>query len=403
MIQVVTYGGKEARYNMEGIEQYSLHNIRSLDEYEINVIDLCDSLFWRNKGNNCTSINSIQDFSSVSNMISNSNMSKIVILLPQNAKYDYKHSSIGEGYLNETELKNMLVQLSKYILEEIYQPFTNIKLAYENTKSYIGERCYEAAFYFENVDNSIIKSHKSNKSTVIQMGKIIASTLKMNSGDDLLVLLHEIGLLESKEDVPAWMDEIKMFDDVIQSNQIIDCEKQIDALQQKINISKDRLNSNMRLKSVLYTNGDELVDVVFEILQELLGCDLSEFVDEKKEDFLFEIDNTFFIGEIKGVNHNVKNQNVTQLDVHYQSYLDEHEDINEENIKALLIINHQKSKPISEREPIKDTQINLAERNGSLIIETHTLLRLLEKYRAEDVTREEVLLMLRETEGVLSV
>lgn len=403
MIQVVTYDGEEDRYNMEGIEQYSLHNIRSLDEYEINVIDLCNSWFWDNRDNSCTSINSIEDFRSVSNMISNSNMSKIVILLPQNAIYNYNYDHIRGRYKSKSELKNMLTQLSKYILAEIYEPFANIKLLYENTKSYIEENCYEAAFYFGNVDNSILKSYKSNKSTVIQMGEIIASTLKMNSGDDLLVLLHKIESLEPKEDIPTWVDEIKMFDDVIQSNQIIVCEKEIDALQQKINISKDRLNSNMRLKSVLYTNGDELVDVVFGVLEELLGCDLSEFVDEKKEDFLFEIDNTFFIGEIKGVNHNVKNQNVTQLDVHYQSYLDEHDDINEENIKALLIINHQKSKPISEREPIKDTQINLAKRNGSLIIETYTLLKLLEKYRAEDVTREEILLMLRETEGILLI
>lgn len=401
MIQVVTYGGKEARYNMEGIEQYSLHDIRSLDEYEINVIDLSSSILWNNRNNDCTNINSIEDFKSISDMILNSSMSKIVILLPQNMVYNY---FLYRGdYQKKSELKNMLSELSKDILSNIYRPFVNFQLSYENTKSQIGNKSFDAAFYFRGVNEAIIKSQRSNKSTVIQMGKIIASTIRVDDGNDLLILLDGIGLLESKEDVPAWMDEIKMFDDVIQSNQIIDCEKQIDALQQKINISKDRLNSNMRLKSVLYTNGDELVDVVFEILQELLGCDLSEFVDEKKEDFLFEIDNTFFIGEIKGVNHNVKNQNVTQLDVHYQSYLDEHEDINEENIKALLIINHQKSKPISEREPIKDTQINLAERNGSLIIETYTLLKLLEKYRAEDVTREEVLLMLRETEGVLSV
>ena len=67
------------------------------------------------------------------------------------------------------------------------------------------------------------------------------------------------------------------------------------------------------MKSVLYTNGDELVQVVFEILEELLGCDLSQFVDLKKEDFLFTIEDTTFIGEIKGVNSNVKNPNITQL------------------------------------------------------------------------------------------
>lgn len=40
MIQVATYNGKEIKYNGKLVEQYSLHDIRSLDEYEITVIDL---------------------------------------------------------------------------------------------------------------------------------------------------------------------------------------------------------------------------------------------------------------------------------------------------------------------------------------------------------------------------
>ena len=38
MIQVVTYDGKDTRYDGDKIDQYSLHDIRSLDEYEIDVI-----------------------------------------------------------------------------------------------------------------------------------------------------------------------------------------------------------------------------------------------------------------------------------------------------------------------------------------------------------------------------
>ena len=102
----------------------------------------------------------------------------------------------------------------------------------------------------------------------------------------------------------------------------------------------------------------------------------------KKEDFLFEIDDNVFIGEIKGVRHNVKNENISQLDVHFQGYLDEHEEKDPNSVKALLIMNHQNNKAPEEREPVKDTQINLAKRNGSLIIETAVLLKLLEECRS---------------------
>ena len=161
--------------------------------------------------------------------------------------------------------------------------------------------------------------------------------------------------------------------------------------------------ANSRLKSALYTSGDTLVDVVFEILEEMLGCDLSQFVDVKKEDFLFTIENTTFIGEIKGVNHNVKNSNVAQLEMHYQDYLDANNGVQEESVKALLIMNHQKNKPMVEREPVMEAQINLASRYGSLIIDTYTLLKILEKYRQGVMSREEIIKKLKETTGLLSI
>ena len=50
-----------------------------------------------------------------------------------------------------------------------------------------------------------------------------------------------------------------------------------------------------------------------------------------------------------------------------------------------------------------ERQINLAKRNGSLIIETYTLLQILEKYRNGDMSRKEILNRFIESTGVLSV
>jgi len=109
----------------------------------------------------------------------------------------------------------------------------------------------------------------------------------------------------------------------------------------------------------------------------------------KKEDFRVEIGEKVLLGEIKGVGHNVRSENVSQLDVHYQGFVEDNLDIDINNISALLIMNHQCRKPLNERKEVHENQIKLAKRNGSLIIETIELLKLYDNYRKEDITREE--------------
>ena len=99
----------------------------------------------------------------------------------------------------------------------------------------------------------------------------------------------------------------------------------------------------------------------------------------------------------------VKNENISQLDVHFQGYLDEHEEKDPNSVKALLIMNHQNNKAPKDREPVKDTQINLAKRNGSLIIETTVLLKLLEEYRSGKKTREMIINMIKNSSGLLKM
>ena len=401
MIQVATYSGQEIKYNGKLVEQYSLHDIRSLDEYEITVLDLGAPQLWRNKEDNTQAIEQMADFKSIAEMIKNSTSSRIVFVLPQNVVYEHYHW--GGEYHKSTELKNMLNNLTKYILSKIYQPITSMCLIYENTKTQVGNKELSASFYFQNEPNILLSSVRSNKTTAIKYDKKVLTTLNIEGYESLMSFLDAVDLMGEKVEVPGWISEIQMFDDEIQKDIIEDCNRKIEEEQERINTANEALTTNARLKSVLYTYGEELVDVVFEILEEILGCDLSQFVDLKKEDFLFTVEDTTFIGEIKGVNHNVKNQNVTQLEVHYQDYLDEHEEAKEDKVKALLIMNHQKSKPIQEREPIMEKQINLAKRNGSLIMDTYTLLKMLEKYRQGVMSRGDIINKLKDSIGVLSI
>ena len=411
MIQVVTYSGNDDGYNGDGIEQYSLHDIRSLDEYDINVINLNSSHLWVNEYRTTGSINKMDDLKSISKMISNSNSSNIVIILPQNKVFSCDKNPRYPRYEKQEELKNMLEDLTGNILSQMYQSFSSIELVYENTKTLIENSEFMASFYFtsnnrlleEIINNPVLKSIKSNKATVIKKKNVYLTTLCIEGYDVLLAFLREIKLLMDNEETPEWITDIKMFDDITQEQIIADCGAKIREAKQQIGNANLILEANNQLKTALYTNGDELVEIVFKILEELLDCDLSCFVDVKKEDVSFTIDGYTFIGEIKGINQNVKNQNISQLENHYQEYLDEHKDLEEKDIKALLIINHQRSKSIFDREPIMDPQIKLAKKYGSLIIETYTLLKLLEKYRAEELSREEIIDLLKDNTGILKI
>ena len=192
-----------------------------------------------------------------------------------------------------------------------------------------------------------------------------------------------------------------MFDDIRQIDVIRESREKIQEAQNAIKAAEDIMSQNERYKSILYTSGDKLVEVVLDILGQMLGYDFSVFEDKKKEDFLAEIGDDVFIGEIKGVNHNVKSENVSQLDVHYQSFLED-SGKSENHVFALLIMNHQKNKDLTKREPVHENQVKLAKRNGSLIIDTFVLLKLFEKYKSEEISREYCMQLLKNNTGILN-
>ncbi len=398
-IQVITHSGKEVKYRGNGIKQNSLHDIQSLDEFDINVIDLSANALWECDRDSRETINSISDFISISEMITNRKKSKLVILYPQNCNFTY----IKYGSKYSEEVKNMLSSLSKKILVKLFQPLSNIELVYENTRTLLQTKEFSASFYFKNVDEALLTSVSSNKPTAIMVNNVVLSTLCVDNIEKLIVLLSELGVLEEKQEVPEWFFEISMFDDAEQKEVIQESVEKIESEQKKIGQARVILEKNNRLKAVLYTTGDELVELVFEIFEEILDCDLSSFVDLKKEDLLIETEEVTFIGEIKGVNSNVKSTNITQVDTHYYDYLEMHPEVDENKLKALLIINHQKNKAIKEREPVMEQQINLAKRNNSLIIETYTLLRVLELYRNNKVTTEKIIGVFKNSVGLLTV
>lgn len=401
MIQILTYSGNEEKLRGEGIRLNKIHDAEALDSFEINIISLQDDNMWVTRERTLGTIDTIGDLISLSKMIASSKQSKIIVILPQNNRFTYNTWESDCRYWKRREFKDALRDFH-YVLGHVFQPLERIDLIYENTTTLVGNKKVLASFHFdESAKHVLTKSEKSNKPTTVEVGEKILSTLNISNCNEVQDFLSLIGLIKEKSKAPEWMEGINMFDDDNQLEIIQENNKAIETANENISNAMKVINQNKRYKSVLYTSGDELVEVIFEILEKMLGCDLSEFTDKKKEDFKFMINDKGFIGEIKGVTPNVKKANVSQLDVHVQEHLDDNDE-ESKNIIALLIINHQRNKPISAREGVNDEVIKLAERNGSLIVETITLLKLFEQYLGKK-SRDECIDTLANTTGLLEL
>ena len=401
-IQLIQYNANAGE--KDGITFSSLSSPLAIDDFDINVIDLSIKTMWTYKSDAVGNIDAKRDLDTIETMVDNKKKAIVLYVMPQNNSYFYNTSSTHK---REVVLKDVLKDICTKTINKAIPQHSHInKLLYEKTVTTVSDNKYDADFYFFNHDKSITESDRSEKSTTIELNnQIFATTLNITQNTTLLKLYISTLFEEKKQtDTPAWMERVSFGDDEEQKKIITNCEEEIANAKAKIAGAQEKINANAEIKSILYTNGDQLVTVVFKILEELLKCDLSSFTDEKKEDFLIHVSGHTFIGEIKGVTSNVKYEHISQLELHYRKYLDTLEtNGNTEDVKQLLVINPFRTKSLEDREPVNTSQIELAKRNNCLIIETNTLLRIYEKFCAKLITAEICVDVFATHTGLLSV
>ena len=377
----------------------NINKPRSLDEFDINVIDLSSPDIWYNNAASRTDLLVANDLRSVRAMIDRVSSSTTLFVLPANVLYHYHYgymSGKGNTFHYSAQLKDMIPELCAGILHRLILPFVaDNSLVFEATETIINDVVYSSDFFLDNYAEKTIRTNsiKSNKPTTVYIEgqNCYITTLNITENVDyLLNYINSIIYVQTEDPEPEWMQQIVFLDDTELQETIVEQKEIIQGAEQIIKNNQEKLEENKRYKSILYTNGSELVEVVFDILEQLLDCDLSDFVDKKQEDFLIKKESYTLIGEIKGITSNVKNDNVSQLETHFQQYQDAlEEEGRSENVFQVLIINPLRSKPIAEREPVHERQIKLATRNGSVIIETKTLLKLYECFLQHKITSEQ--------------
>ena len=403
MIQIITcseedYSFLRSEPNIK-INDFSVPE--SIDVFKICIYDLSNSKLWENESTtgNTTFIRKERDLELVGEMIQNSTKSKIIILLPKNLYFMNKNS------LPVSELKN--IKLCFIGIVEKATQIKGIDLNYERTETVVSGEKLEADFYFKNTMSSYSQMTKSiggEKTTTLVNGNFTLTTLQiLENKDSFYAFLNKACSYENCiNNEPEWIKEYMFFNDEELTGEKYKKNEKINELEKKIVVIDEQLENNSKYKKILYETGEELVKIVTEIVENLLDCSTEDFIDEKKEDLLVKLNEVTFIIEIKGVTSNIKSENVAQLERHCQSYIDKLNETGEnETVKGVLLINHQRNKKLEVRDIVHDTQIDLAKKYGSIIIETKTLLDIFEDFKNEKISSEECVKLFDKEIGLL--
>lgn len=405
-IQVIQHNPNK-KLTDEHITVSSLSEPRSLDEFEVNIIDLSSTSLWQTTNSLPNTILSMNDFHSLRTMAMNRKRSRIIYVYPTNCDFSFNYDVLDKRYRQKKKMKDNIVSLAEIISNILPSSVGNYRcLVYEKTQTTITDLVFGADFYYDrNYYGVIAKSDMSSKNVAVILDydkKTFGTTLNITETKDHLLTFLNYIFPPKIIDEPAWMVSVSFLDDEEIKNEITKIDASLENLQNEKKRCLAKIDDNKKFKSILYSNGDFLAKIVCEILERILSCDLSEFIDVKKEDFRIIKDDVTFIGEIKGISTNVRNSNISQIGNHYDVYLESLEESENVFVKKLLIINPFRNKPLEEHEPIMDEQINKAEREECLVIETKVLLKIFEMFLRNEITTDRCIELFAHNSGVLS-
>lgn len=387
--------------NIDQKDTKSIHfceynNSEPLNEFDINFIDLNTSVMWNQTSqlsNRNVNIKNESYFKELNVNIKSLKNTKVIFLLPQD--FIHYYFTFVDDPLDLFKYNNKTIRNNKNIIEEqLYIMLEKrIQIEYEgNNKTKIFDNYYKSDFYFSgDLDGfDIISKSRSDKPTMISINKnIILSTLVFKEIDNIYSF---IGLFNT---IPTWVNEIKCLDD----DKIKD---KLQNIQNQLAILNNMKRKNDYYKSILYENSYNLEEVVIKIFKEILEIDDFDFTDMKKEDFFIDLGSFSLIGEVKGTKNTLKENYVMQLIKHRDDYLRSH-DLNDNQIKSILVINHERYSKPENRSSFPEKPMELAENNNILIITTIQLIEILEKYRNKKLDCNVIKQMIIEQKGLLNL
>lgn len=383
--------------NFSDIKISSFESYDSFNSFKFNVFDLTDAELW-NYGMFNSSKYDLPNLEPIIENIKNFEYdTTFVFILPGNISITTRDSGLKSVPIlnNKSIITNFIAEIANY----------HIGLIYGRNVTLIDDVEFSADFFFKkHLNASVINTNIHGDATIIKINNFIFTTLYFDTLDSLKKLINSFKSSYKEFKIPHWFNEVKCFNDQKELENIQKNKTEILILKDKINLSQQILNNNNEYKSVLYTQSDALVNVVLKMFDEMLNTDLSNFKDVYKEDFYFEYEDTSFIGEIKGVNRNLKKEYLNQLNDYAVDKSLEFDELDKDiKLKQLMIINTFRERHPNNRPKIEDETIEKAIRNDALIITTPIFLKLFEMFKQGEIESCEILWHLKNDVGVFKI
>jgi hypothetical protein len=348
---------------------------RSFDEFDYNIVDFNDGQLWKFDKNKSICLD-IKGFARLlSKILKETKKSNTLIIMPQNITTG---EIGGDGWtISTSNIKiSSIIQYFPDSLSPMIRNFPTIR--YEKSVTKIDDDIFLSDFVFDESIYRSLKKSNGGKDVILDIEGIYVTTLDIKDNNEVGVMIDFILSQYHKSIAPEWISNIEYF-----SNRSYLSEK--DEILKRLDVLEKEISKNNKFKSILYSNGDELIGVVKEILVDIFKLQDDHFIDVKKEDFRFKFRDISFMVEIKGINTNVKNSNIAQCKKHVTDFLIAEDTMSPNDVKGLLIINPQRDIEPSKREPIHADQISYAKSEGISIITTLELLKLYQAYTKDEV------------------
>lgn len=378
--------------------------------FDLTVIDLQDKYLWKSDYTNDKILQDHADISSIRQMMLQSNKAKCIVVLPQNYSflysYGYNLETHSEGYKKKKPLKDFIKDFAVSPIGELFS--FSLRICFGKSITLVSNKELHSDFSFSMPIASpfkpLLTSNASTISTVLISETLAATTLEINTNEDLSAVIDAIfpAVVQSVL-IPDWLDEVEYHDETAQRARIKEIDEEMALLDKEKKEIEGVLSNYQDIKSVLCSKDFELEKMTRHLLAKIVEVD-EDFEDCKEEDFRFSYNDTLYLIEIKGSKGGLKRQHISKTYDHVQITADAMEDEGSTSkLKGVLIFASQIELKPEERDPFPETQITIARKNDIAVLSTETLLRCYEAYIEKRLTSTSFKETLSQTSGLVSL
>lgn len=382
----------------------------AFDAFDLTVIDLQDKYLWKSDYTNDKILQDHADISSIRQMMLQSNKAKCIVVLPQNYSflysYGYNLETHSEGYKKKKPLKDFIKDFAVSPIGELFS--FSLRICFGKSITLVSNKELHSDFSFSmpiaSPLKSVLTSNASTISTVLISETLAATTLEINTNEDLSAVIDAIfpAVVQSVL-IPDWLDEVEYHDETAQRARIKEIDEEMALLDKEKKEIEGVLSNYQDIKSVLCSKDFELEKMTRHLLAKIVEVD-EDFEDCKEEDFRFSYNDTLYLTEIKGSKGGLKRQHISKTYDHVQIKADAMEDEGSTSkLKGVLIFASQIELKPEERDPFPETQITIARKNDIAVLSTETLLRCYEAYIEKRLTSTSFKETLSQTSGLVSL